>query len=151
MAKKSDSYLPQIGEIILALGIILSFFLPWVHSLGNSIAGYEIRKFLEAPHKLFSIFSSNNKFSQDYYLSHWLFLLPLFAGIILFLIWIKAYRNWMGILIGCGAIFVYHFLKHEIQGLPFHHLGKGASWTLKLGWAWIGLSGVKILVSKLFG
>ncbi len=150
MAKKSNSYLPQIGEIILALGLIFSFFLPWVHSLGNGIAGYEIKKFLEAPHKLFSIFSPKNQFSQDYFLAHWLFLLPLAAGIILFLIWIKAYRNWMGIIIGCGAIMVCFYLKHEIQGLPFHHLGKGAKWTLKLGWAWIGLSGVKILAGKFF-
>ena len=124
-------------EALLALGLLLSFFAPWLHSLGKPVAGPEIRKLLEAPHRLVSIFNHGSRVSTDYRLSLFLWAVPIAAGLVLIAIALGRYRSWIGLLAGCVAVASFFYLKRELAGFPFHHLAWGSYAALTAG---VGLS-----------
>lgn len=126
MAKKSPLPAPAI-EALLALGLLASFFLPWLHSMGKPVAAHEIRAMLEGPHRFFSFFDSGSRVSTDYRLSVLLWAVPAAAGCVLAAIGLKRYRAWMGLAAGAIALGAFFFLKGELATFPFHHLAAG-SW-----------------------
>jgi asparagine N-glycosylation enzyme membrane subunit Stt3 len=124
-------------EALLALGLFLSFFAPWLRSLGKPVAGPEIRTLLEAPHRLVSIFHPHSRVSADYRLSAFLWAVPIAAALVLIAIALGRYRGWMGLLAGCVAATAFIYLKRELAGFPFHHLAWGSYVALMAG---VGLS-----------
>ncbi len=120
-------------EALLALGLFLSFFAPWLRSMGKPVAGPEIRALLEAPHRLVSLFNSHSRVSADYRLSIFLWAVPIAAGLVLLAIALRRYRGWMGILAGCVAMAAFVYLKRELAGFPFHELAWGSYSALAAG------------------
>lgn len=120
-------------EAALALGLLLCFFFPWLHSMGKPVSAPEIRSLLEGPHRLFSAFHPGSRISVDYRLSALLWMLPLAAGCILAAIALRRYRGWMAALAGALAVAAFFFLQHEVDGFPFHRLAWGAYLALGLG------------------
>jgi asparagine N-glycosylation enzyme membrane subunit Stt3 len=127
----------RAAEALLALGLLLSFFAPWLRSLGKPVAGPEIRTMLEAPHRLVSVFNPHSRVSADYRLSLFLWAVPIAAGLVLFAIALGRYRSWMGLLAGGVAVAAFIYLKRELAAFPFHHLAWGSYSAL---WAGAGLS-----------
>jgi hypothetical protein len=120
-------------EALLALALLLSFFAPWLRSLGKPVAGPEIRDLLEGPHRLVSLFNPHSRVSADYRLSLMLWAVPIAAGLVLIAIGLGRYRGWMGLLAGCVTVVSFIYLKRELSGFPFHHLAWGAYASLSAG------------------
>ena len=125
MAKKRSFPQPVI-EAVLAAALLVSFFLPWLHSMGKPVAAHEIRALLEGPHRLLSMFDSGSRVSTDYRLSILLWGVPATAGCVLIAIGLKRYRAWMGLAAGATALVAFFFLKGEIAAFPFHRLAGGS-------------------------
>jgi len=136
MRRKATAGSPKI-EAALALGLLLSFFFPWLHSMGKTVSAPEIRGMLEGPHRFFSAFGSGSRISVDYRLSLLLWTVPIAAGCILMAIGLRRYRGWMGPLAGGLAVGAFFFLQHEVEGFPFHRLAWGSYLALSLGAALI--------------
>lgn len=134
MDRKPATTLRHRGtEALLALGLFLSFFAPWLRSMGKPVAGPEIRVLLEAPHRLVSLFHAHSRVSVDYRLSLFLWAVPIAAGLVLLAIAIRRYRGWMGLAAGCVAVAAFIYLKRELAGFPFHELAWGAYAALAAG------------------
>jgi hypothetical protein len=134
MDRKSEKKVrPRGAEALLALGLLLSFFAPWLRSLGKPVAGPEIRNMLEAPHRLVSLFHTHSRVSADYRLSLFLWAVPIAAGLVLVAIAFGRYRGWMGLLAGCVAVIAFIYLQRELAGFPFHSLAWGAYAALSAG------------------
>jgi hypothetical protein len=132
MSRKNALGLP-LTEAALALGLLFSFFLPWLHSMGQPVSGPGIRDLLAGPHRLVSLFNSASRISADYRLSLFLWAVPLAAGCILMAIAFRRYRAWMAVLAGGLAVAAFFFLRHEIEGYPFHRLAWGSYLALTIG------------------
>jgi hypothetical protein len=113
-------------EAPLAAGLLLSYFMPWIYSLGEPVAAHGIRERLAGPHRLLSSFDPGSRVSLDYTLSAGLHAIPVLAGLVLFLILARKYRPWAGAAAGCLAVAAFVFLKGEMEGVPFHRLAAGA-------------------------
>ncbi|MBW8886946.1 MAG: hypothetical protein JF616_04225 [Fibrobacteres bacterium] len=132
MRRKPNIGSPKI-EAALALGLLLSFFLPWLRSMGKPVSAPEIRGLLEGPHRFFSSFHAGSRVSIDYRLSLLLWTVPIAAGCILMAIALRRYRGWMAVVAGSLAAAAFFFLQHEVEGFPFHRLAWGAYLALGLG------------------
>jgi hypothetical protein len=124
-------------EALMAGLMLLSFFLPWLYSLGAPVAAYQIRERLAGPHHLLSSFTSGSRISNDYSLSICLYVIPLGAMIILGLLFIRRYQAWVGFLAGVATLVAFLFLRGEVTNFPFHRLAAGAYLALTSG---IGLT-----------
>jgi hypothetical protein len=124
-------------EGALALGLLLSFFLPWLHAMGKPVSGPEIRGLLEGPHRFFSAFHPGSRISIDYRLSLLLWTIPVAAACILVAIGLRRYRGWMAALAGGLTVAAFFFLQQEVAGFPFHRLAWGSYLALTLGSALI--------------
>jgi hypothetical protein len=134
MDRKPEKAVRHRGaEALLALGLLLSFFAPWLRSLGKPVAGPGIRALLEGPHRLVSIFNPHSRVSMDYSLSLLLWAVPVAAGLVLIAIALRRYRGWMGLLAGCVAVLAFIYLKRELSGFPFHRLAWGSYAALTAG------------------
>jgi hypothetical protein len=134
MDRKPDkTFRPRGAEALLALGLFLSFFAPWLRSLGKPVPGPEIRDLLEGPHHLVSLFNHHSRVSVDYRLSLLLWAVPVAAALVLFAIGLRRYRGWMGLLAGCVTVAAFIYLKRELSGFPFHHLAWGSYAALSAG------------------
>jgi hypothetical protein len=131
--KPETSFRHRGTEALLALGLLLSFFAPWLRSLGKPVAGPEIRDLLAGPHRLVSLFHAHSRVSVDYRLSLLLWAVPVAAGLILVAIGLRRYRGWMGLLAGCVTLTAFLYLKRELSGFPFHQLAWGAYAALSAG------------------
>ena len=120
-------------EAAIALLMLVSFFMPWLYSMGKPVAAHEIRKHLEGPHRLISHFTSGTRVSRDYELSIFLYAVPAAAAIILLLVLVGKYRPWMGFLAGSIALGAFVFLRGEVQSIPFHRLASGSYLALGAG------------------
>ncbi|HKP97380.1 MAG TPA: hypothetical protein VJ385_16660 [Fibrobacteria bacterium] len=113
-------------EAALAALMLLSFFMPWLYSMGSPVAAHEIRERLAGPHRLLSAFTSGSRISQDYRLSAFLYAVPVAAGLVLALVLAGRYRPWMGVLAGGAGLAAFWFLRGEAAAFPFHRLAAGA-------------------------
>lgn len=120
-------------EAILAGLLLLSFFMPWLYSMGRPIAAHEIRERLAGPSRLISTFTSGSRVSRDYELSIFLYAIPVLASLILILVLIGKYRPWIGFLAGAAALAAFLFLRGEAQSFPFHRLAPGSYLALAAG------------------
>ena len=120
-------------EAGLAALMLLSFFMPWLYSMGTPIAAHEIRERLAGPHRLVSAFSAGSRVSRDYNLSLCLYAVPLLAGLVLLLVVLGKYRPWMGALAGATGLIAFWFLRGEIQTFPFHRMASGSYVALATG------------------
>jgi hypothetical protein len=120
-------------EAVLASLMLLSFFMPWLYSMGKPVAAHEIRERLAGPHRLISTFTSGTRVSRDYELSLFLYAVPAVAAIVLLLVLLGRYRPWMGFLAGATALAAFLFLRGEVQGFPFHRLASGSYVALATG------------------
>jgi hypothetical protein len=144
MRRKPAAGGPKI-EAALALGLFLSFFLPWLHSMGKPVSAPEIRGLLEGPHRFFSAFHPGSRLSVDYRLSVLLWTVPLAAVCVLAAIALRRYRGWMAVPAGGLAVAAFFFLQNEVEGFPFHRLAWGAYTALGLGIALIASTAWRIL------
>ncbi|MDB5048382.1 MAG: hypothetical protein JWO30_1453 [Fibrobacteres bacterium] len=124
-------------EAALAALLLLSFFMPWLYSMGHPVAAHQIRERLAGPHRLISTFISGSRVSRDYRLSIFLYAVPFCAGLVLALVAAGKYRPWMGALAGGVALIAVYFLRGEVAGFPFHRLAAGAYLAMAAG---IGLA-----------
>jgi hypothetical protein len=131
MAKKAQSR--GWREAALAALMLLSFFMPWLYSMGTPIRAHEIRERLAGPHKLFSAFTAGSRVSRDYELSIFLYAVPAVAVLVLVLVVIGKYRPWMGFFAGATALAAFVFLRGEVQSFPFHRLASGSYMALATG------------------
>ncbi|GEM_PF-2829257 len=120
-------------EAALAALMLLSFFMPWLYSMGTPIRAHEIRERLAGPHRLLSVFTEGSRVSRDYELSVFLYAVPIVAGLVLVLVVLGKYRPWMGFLAGATALAAFIFLKGEVQSFPFHRLASGSYLALITG------------------
>jgi hypothetical protein len=144
MLRKPKAAPPQF-EAILALGLFLSFFSPWLRSMGNAVSAPEIRDLLSGPHRFLSSFHAGARISADYRLSLFLWAVPIAAAGILIAIASRRYRNWMAAAAGGLAVVAFAFLRHEVEAFPFHTLAWGAYLALILGIALLACSLGRIL------
>ena len=72
-------------EAVLAAVMLLSFFMPWLYSMGAPVRAHEIRERLAGPHKLLSAIKAGSRVSRDYELSIFLYAVPVLAGLVLVL------------------------------------------------------------------
>lgn len=133
-------------EAILASGLLLSFFAPWLYSMGTPIKAHEIRERLEGPHKLLSTFTRGTRISDDYHMSIFLYAVPLAAALVLILIGLRRYRPWIGALAGAAGLAAFWFLKGEVASLPFHRLAWGAYAALGAGAGLIASPAIRLFV-----
>jgi hypothetical protein len=124
---------PPLFEAALALGLFLSFFSPWLRSMGNPVSAPEIRDLLAGPHRFLSSFHAGSRISADYRLSVFLWAVPIAAAGILIAIALRRYHNWMAAAAGGLAVAAFYFLRHEVAGFPFHRLAWGSYLALGLG------------------
>lgn len=122
-------------EAILAGLMLLSFFMPWLYSMGTPIAAHEIRERLAGPSRFISAFTSGSRVSRDYELSIFLYAIPVLAGLVLILVLLGKYRPWIGFLAGVTALAAFLFLRGEAQSFPFHRLAPGSYVALATGLA----------------
>lgn len=138
---------PRWMETAFASLLLLSYFLPWMHSLGTPVAAHEIRERLAGPHRLVSVFDSGSRISLDYSLARGLPAIPTCALLVLVMVLLGKYRPWAGILTGAVAVAAFVFLKSEVAGFPFHSLAAGAYMALAAG-AGLALSPLVRLFSR---
>lgn len=124
---------PRRLEALLAGLLLLSFFLPWLYSMGAPVAAHQIRERLAGPHRFISAFSAGSRVTRDYHLSLCLYAIPVCAASILFLIFIRRYRAWNGLLAGTVAAAAFIFLRDEVANFPFHRLATGPYLALASG------------------
>jgi hypothetical protein len=124
-------------EAALAALMLLSFFMPWLYSMGSPVAAHQIRERLAGPHRLISAFTSGSRVSRDYRLSLFLYAVPLCAALVLALVLAGRYRPWTGVLAGGVALVAVYFLRGEAASIPFHRLAAGAYLAVASG---IGLA-----------
>jgi len=124
-------------DAALALGLMLSFFLPWLHSMGKPVSGPEIHGLLEGPHRFFSAFHPDSRISIDYRLSVLLWAVPVAGGCLLLAMLLRRYRGWMAAPAGGLALAAVFFLQNEVAGFPFHRLAWGSYLAASLGAALI--------------
>ena len=126
---------PVLSVTVAALAavLLLSFFRPWLTSLGKPVSGPEIRSMLEGPHRLISLFDSGSRVSADYRLSAFLWAVPGAAACVLAAIALRRFRAWMAALAGAVAVAAFFFLKREVAGFPFHRLAWGSYLALAAG------------------
>jgi len=127
-------------EFALSVLLLISFFRPWLYSLGAPVAAYQIRDHLEGPSKLVSFFSKNSDLVRDYNLSWCIYFMPGFTVLTLVLILAKMYHSIVGLITGAAAIVAFLFLRHELPKFPFHHLVSGSYLALGLGIALVSIS-----------
>jgi hypothetical protein len=120
-------------EAALAALMLVSFFMPWLYSMGTPIAAHEIRERLAGPNRLISAFSAGSRVSRDYELSMFLYAVPLLAGLVLILVLLGRYRPWIGFLAGATGLAAFLFLRGEVQTFPFHRLASGSYLALASG------------------
>ena len=116
----------RIPEAALALGLLLSFFLPWLYSMGKPVAAPGIRRLLEGPHRLVSVFHGSSRVSADYQLSICLWAVPSVAAFLLAAIAFRSYRAWMAPLAGTAAMAAFFYLRREADAFPFVRLAWGS-------------------------
>ncbi len=132
MAKKKREPSRWVEAFLSAL-LLLSFFLPWLYSMGVPVAAYQIRERLAGPHRLISTFTSSARISHDYDFAIYLYVIPLCATLILALLFMRRYQAWMGCLAGVFSLVAFLFIRNEVGNFPFHHLAKGPYLTLVSG------------------
>jgi hypothetical protein len=132
MKRKTGLWIPAL-EAALAVGLLASFFLPWLHSMGKPVTAPEIRTLLEGPHRLISIFNAGSRVSADYRLSVFLWAVPITAGCVLVALLLRRYRAWMAALAGAVAVVAFVFLRNEIAAFPFHRLAWGSYLAVSAG------------------
>ena len=120
-------------EAALAALMLLSFFMPWLYSMGTPIAAHEIRERLAGPHRFLSTFTSGTRVSLDYHLSLFLYAVPFGAVLVLILVLLGRYRPWIGGVGGIAALVAVYFLHGEAAAIPFHHLARGAYLAAAVG------------------
>jgi hypothetical protein len=120
-------------EAALAGLLFLSFFMPWLYSMGTPIAAHQVRERLAGPHRLISAITGGSRVSRDYELSIFLYAVPLVAGLVLILVLLGKYRPWIGFLAGATALGAFFFLRGEAQSFPFHRLASGSYVALATG------------------
>jgi hypothetical protein len=121
-------------EAALAAGLLLSFFMPWVYSLGTPLKIPEIRARLAGPHRLLSVFTGGgSRISNDYHLSLGLYAIPAVAILLLLLIAFRRYTAWAGLLAGAIALIGWYFLRGEVASFPFHRMAMGSYVALTAG------------------
>jgi hypothetical protein len=120
-------------EAALAGLMLLSFFMPWLNSMGKPVAAHEIRDLLAGPHRLISTFASGSRVSRDYDLALWLYAIPVVAGLVVLLVILGRYRPWVGLLAGAVGLGAFLFLRGEIGDIPFHRLASGSYLALASG------------------
>ncbi len=130
---KTQSPPTQKWEALLAGLLFLSFFMPWLYSMGAPVAGNQIRDRLASPHHLLSCFSAGSRVSTDYHLSLLLYIIPFGGLLLLVLIFMRRYQSWMGFVTGAITLFIFFFLKGEIESFAFHRLATGSFLTLGSG------------------
>ncbi len=131
-------------EALLAAGLLVSFFLPWIYSMGTPLRIHQIRERLSGPHRLLSAFSSGSRVSSDYRLSLYLYAIPIAAGLLLLLIGFRKYRPWIGFAVGGLAVGAFWFLRAEVAAFPFHRMAVGSYVALASG---IGLGAATVIRS----
>ncbi|MDB5104695.1 MAG: hypothetical protein JWP91_2384 [Fibrobacteres bacterium] len=122
-------------EAGLAGLMLVSFFMPWLYSMGTPIRAHEIRERLAGPHRLISAFTTGSRVTRDYNLSLCLYAVPLVAGVILVLVLMGKYRPWMGALAGATGLAAFLFLRGEVESFPFHRMASGSYVALATGLA----------------
>ena len=132
-------------EALLAAGMLLSFFTPWLYSLGAPVMAHEIRERLAGPHKFLSAFTRNSRISEDYRMSIFLYAVPSAAALVLILIGLRRYRPWIGALAGAAGLAAFFFLRGEIATLPFHRLAWGAYAAMGTGVGLVVSPAVRII------
>jgi hypothetical protein len=120
-------------EAALAVAMLLSFFTPWLYSMGNRLAAYQIREHLAGPHRLISRFTQGSRISQDYRLSLFLYAIPICAGLILAMLALGKYRAWMGLPAAIMTVAAFVFLRGEAAAMPFQELAWGPYLALASG------------------
>lgn len=132
-------------EAILAAGLLVSFFLPWLSFLGAPVPAHRIRETLEGPHRLLSAFTRNSQVSLDYSLSLFLWAVPFTAASVLVLALLRRSRAWAGfsafavasplasLAAGLAAVAAFLFLRVELRSYPFQKLEEGAWMALLAG------------------
>jgi hypothetical protein len=120
-------------EAVLAGLLLLSFFMPWIYSMGQPIAAHEIRARLAGPSRLISAFTTGSRVSRDYELSLFLYAVPVMATLVVILVLIGKYRPWIGFLAGVTALGAFLFLRGEAQSFSFHRLASGSYLALATG------------------
>ena len=111
---------------LAGLLLLLSFFMPWLYSMGTPVAAHEIRERLAGPHRLVSTFASGSKVSRDYDLALWLYAIPVVAGLVVLLVLLGRYRSWIGLTAGAVGLGCFLFLRSEVGDIPFHRLASGS-------------------------
>jgi hypothetical protein len=129
-------------ETALAAAMLLSFFTPWLYSLGNPVAAYQIRENLAGPHRLASVFTRDSRLSQDYRLSWFLYAIPLGAALILAGLALGKYRAWMGFPAAILTVAAFLFLRGEVAAMPFQRLAWGPYLAMASG---VGLALLPVL------
>jgi len=125
MVKRATFRIPGL-EASLAAALLLSYFLPWIYSLGAPVAAHGIRELLAGPNRLLSVFDSGSRVSMNYTLSAGLPAIPILAGLVLFLILVRKYTPWAGVAAGGMAVAAFFFLNGVVQAFPFHRRAAGA-------------------------
>lgn len=135
LKKPANTLMNPYLEALLAVALLLSFFLPWLHSMGKPVSAPEIRGLLEGPHRLVSLFGRGSRVSTDYRLSILLWAVPIAAGCMLMAIPLRRYRAWMAPVAGGLGVAAFFFLRNEIAAFPFHRLAWGAYLAVSAGCA----------------
>ncbi len=120
-------------EALLAGLLFLSFFLPWVYSMGVPVPAHQIRDRLAGPHRLISVFTSGSRLSRDYSLALYLYAIPIWALVILMLLFLRRFQAWAGFLAGAFSVGAFIFLRGEVDTYPLHRLAAGAYLALASG------------------
>lgn len=140
---RTTSHQARKTEALLAAGMLLSFFAPWLYSLGAPIRAHEIRERLAGPHKLLSVFTADSRISENYRMSIFLYAVPLASALVLILIGMRRYRPWIGALAGASGVAAFLFLRGEVAALPFHRLAWGAYAAMGAGAGLLAAPAVK--------
>jgi hypothetical protein len=130
--EKRGSTEPKTGSLLAGL-LFLSFFLPWVYSMGVPVPAHEIRDRLAGPHRLVSIFTSGSRLSRDYSLALYLYAIPIWAMVLLMLLFLRRYQAWAAFLAGAITVCAFIFLRGEVDNYPMHRLAAGAYLALASG------------------
>lgn len=147
MAKKIPSHRFNL-EFMASVILVVSFFRPWLYSLGAPIAGYQIRERLMGPAKLVSFFNNHNDLVRDYQISWCLYLVPALACLTIIASFTRLYHAMLGLATGIASILAFFFLKHELDKFPLHRLASGAYLALWMGIFLIFISWLRLKFRK---